>query len=401
MSSSVNLSFSPFNDQEAMLLSLLKSESRRIVLLDSLPSQILPEFVPSTTTTVLPIESSTFKPLRSQPVESLPRRIVLLRALSDMVKSEQSPVVVSKSPTEKDNTQSPGLSGVKVLTKLASLSNAKLSESSSTLLYQTTSSLSEVTEASDTNQRTEKSLQRRIVLPKALSEDLITPGVSKHLIQKKFKILQKPASVSKEVSASKSFQEDAPSTNTPSRPIKPTPTVLPIVSTVRAKSPENPAKSLTTRSPVQVSTLTLRVKSTEDPTQYLTTRSPVQVTTPSILLTRRLPSVDGKEQEVLKTVSESSPPAREVIEIEVDVGGVEIAKVSSPIFFSRTPYREVASFHSLSEGGVELVTVEGRTLARSSSGGRIPVRESLPAGLTRTLKVTPVFITRVGRGRFF
>ena len=109
---------------------------------------------------------------------------------------------------------------------------------------------------------------------------------------------------------------------------------------------------------------------------------------------------------MLKTVSESSSPAKEVIQIEVDFSGVETkAKASSPIegktFFSRTPYREVASFRSLGEGGVELVTVGGRTLARSSSGGRIPVRDSLPAGLTRTLKVTPVFITGVGRGRFF
>jgi len=127
------------------------------------------------------------------------------------------------------------------------------------------------------------------------------------------------------------------------------------------------------------------------------------VSTPSISLARRLPSVKGKEQELLKmkTVSESSSPAKQVIEIEVETNPKASAPTGGKRFFSRTPYREVASFHSLVEGGVELVTVGGRTLARSRSGERIPVRDSLPAGLTRTLKVTPVFITGVGRGRFF
>merc|ERR1719318_1875748 len=249
MSSSENASFSP-SDEET----LLESGSRRIVLLESLASHILPKLVPitistssvlTTTTTVttnsfLPTESGTSKPRSQQPVESSPRRIVLLKALSDLVKSEQSPAVVDKSPTKKHNTKSPVLSGVTALPKLGLLPNAKSSESSPALLGQTTSSFTKITKGasrpgvvevspmvSNSNQRTGKSLPRRIVLLKSLSEELITPEGRKDIIHKKLKALHKPGSVSKKVSSSKSIEEDAPSTNTPRRPIKPTPTVLP------------------------------------------------------------------------------------------------------------------------------------------------------------------------------
>lgn len=65
-------------------------------------------------------------------------------------------------------------------------------------------------------------------------------------------------------------------------------------------------------------------------------------------------------------------------------------------FFSKVPYREVVRFQPDRSGGVSLVNTEGITLAHRRAGASIPLLNQLPAGLTPTIKITPVFISGVG-----
>ena len=70
-------------------------------------------------------------------------------------------------------------------------------------------------------------------------------------------------------------------------------------------------------------------------------------------------------------------------------------------FFSKVPHREIVTYQSRRDGGVSLVNRKGQTLAHIRAGSTIPVLNQLPAGVSPTLKITPVFITGVGRRRFF
>jgi len=70
-------------------------------------------------------------------------------------------------------------------------------------------------------------------------------------------------------------------------------------------------------------------------------------------------------------------------------------------FFSKVPYREIVTYQSQRDGGISLVNRKGQTLAHSMAGSTIPVLNQLPAGLSPTLKITPVFISGEGGRRFF
>ena len=67
-------------------------------------------------------------------------------------------------------------------------------------------------------------------------------------------------------------------------------------------------------------------------------------------------------------------------------------------FFNKVPYREVVRFLPDQTGGVSLVNTQGHTLAHNKAGHTIPILNQLPAGLTPTLKITPVIISGLGKG---